>query len=108
MSEIPTEESPAWMVVELMGHVKLAGKVCEVEMFGGKMGRIDIPDIEGDGFTTQFFGGQSVYRLTPVTEAVARQVARGNRPAPVNPWDYPKQLPARPQSGMDLFDEAVD
>ncbi len=87
-----TNDAPAevWAVVELMGHVKLAGRLTEEEKFGVKMGRLDIP-AEG-GFVTQLFGGASVYRITIVTEAVARQVNRSTSPAPVSPWDFPKQL----------------
>jgi hypothetical protein len=40
MSEAKTE---MWAVVELMGHVKMAGRVSEEERFGAKMGRIEIP-----------------------------------------------------------------
>lgn len=79
-----------WAIVELMGHIKLAGRVTEEEKFGAKMGRIDMP--LGAGYVSQWFGGGSVYRITIVTEAVARDVARRNQPAPVEAWDYPKQL----------------
>lgn len=42
-----------WAIVELMGHVRLAGYVTEEERFGAKLGRIDIhakenPEIECD------------------------------------------------------------
>lgn len=84
-------EAEVWAIVELMGHVKLAGRVSEEEKFGAKMGRIDIPD--GDGFVTQFFGGASLYRITIVTEEVARAVAKNVTVAPVHSWDFPKQLP---------------
>lgn len=67
-----------WAVVELMGHVRLGGKVTEEERFGIKMGRIDIPC--DDTFVTQYFGGQSVYRLTPCSEEIARSVATYNKP----------------------------
>ena len=118
MADTPTPD--AWAIVELMGHVRLAGRLTEEEKFGTKMGRLDIP-IESpcdsccgsgqtafmvgtpcckcDGaktlvtFVTQYFGGGSVYRITFVTEAVARQVARGSQPSPVSPWDFPKALP---------------
>ena len=109
-----------WAIVELMGHVKLAGKLTEVERFGSKMGRLDIPTTEpcscangsklemlptlpceqchGAGFiysfVSQFFGGGSVYRITIVTEEVARHVCKSNSPAPVHPWSFPKALPA--------------
>ena len=75
-----------WAIVELMGHVKMAGKVTEEELFGSKMGRIDIPNAEG--FVTQFFSGSSVYRLTPCTEPIARAAAQNMRNhQPVSEWD---------------------
>ncbi len=113
-------EKETYAIVELMGHVRLAGRLTEEEKFGSKMGRLDIPtstpctcasDPEAanptydrcsicggkgiiDGFITQHFGGGSVYRITYVSEAVARQVAKQTSPAPVSPWDFPKQIPA--------------
>jgi hypothetical protein len=110
-----------WAIVELMGHVRLAGRLTEEEKFGSKMGRLDIPTTEPcscangavisieaprlpcerchgagfvNGFVTQYFGGGSVYRITFVTEAVARHVASQASVAPVSTWDFPKQLPA--------------
>ncbi len=115
------EKQEVWAVVELMGHVKLAGILTEEEKFGTKLGRLDIPQgpdakckscegtgliplLEGDepntgcitctGYVTQFFGGGSVYRITLVTEEVARHVAKKSSPQPVHSWDFPKQLTA--------------
>ncbi len=79
--ETPTFEQ--WAIVELMGHVRLAGRVTEESHFGATLGRIDVP-VADDEFLTQFFGGSSVYRITPVTEEAARQVARMARPAPIH------------------------
>lgn len=79
----------SWAVVELMGHVRTAGRVTEEERFGAKMGRVDVPRADG-GFTTVYFGGSSVYRLTPCTEEAARAVAIGNQPRPVHQWELPK------------------
>lgn len=90
------EEQATWAIVELMGHVRIAGRLTEEEKFGSKLGRLDIPAKDGS-FVTQMFGGGSVYRITIVTEAVARDVAAKTQPAPVSPWDYPKQLPAPTQ-----------
>jgi len=69
-----------WAIVELMGHVRLAGYVTEEEHFGTKLGRIDVHS--GEQVVTQFFGGNSVYRVTPTTEEVARRIAEPTR-APV-------------------------
>lgn len=77
-----------WAIVELMGHVRLAGRVTEESLFGTALGRIDIPN--DDGFTTQYFGGGSVYRITPTTEEIARAVALRNQPEPVHRWELPR------------------
>ncbi|MBE2198401.1 MAG: hypothetical protein IAE79_07295 [Anaerolinea sp.] len=81
-----------WGILELMGHVKVAGYVTEEELFGTKMGRIDIPSDNGAS-VTQYFGGGSVYRMTPVTEDIARAYARVNKPRPVEVWGL--ALPAQ-------------
>lgn len=89
------EAFDSWAIVELMGHVKVAGRVTEEERFGAKMGRIDIPNPAG-GFATQYFGGSSVYRMTPVSEEAARAVALRNQPEPVHRWELPAPLAAAP------------
>ncbi len=89
----------AWAVVELMGHVKLAGKVTEQEVLGSKLGRIEIPQKDGT-FVTQFFGGASVYRISPVSEEVARHVALSTTYMPISAWELPRLIegpkPAEP------------
>ena len=80
-----------WAILELMGHVKLAGFITEEELFGGKIGRIDIPG-EARAGITQYFGGHTVYRITPVSEETARMFAARNKPRPV--YVYELQLPA--------------
>ena len=89
-----TKPAGMWAVVELMGHVRLAGFVTEEERFGAKIGRIDSPTKDGQ-IVTRFFGGGSVYRITAVSEEVARQVALACNPAPIHSWEMPqRQLPA--------------
>jgi len=101
------DAAETWAIVELMGHVRIAGKVTEEEKFGSKMGRIDIP--HGDGFVTQYFGGNSVYRITFVTEEVARHVCKSTSVAPVSVWDFPKQIESKtPQVVVDTFEPSND
>ena len=96
--------SDVWAIVELMGHVRLAGKLSEEEKFGSKIGRLDIPQEEG--FITQYFGGGSVYRITIVTEAVARHECRKTTYAPVSAWDFPKMIAApKPVDDGDCDDD---
>lgn len=95
-----SEQFDSWAIVELMGHVRMAGRLTEEERFGTNMGRLDIPD--GDGFVTQYFGGSSVYRITPVSEDAARAAARQNVPRPVHQWELPKPGP-KPVPEEDRF-----
>ncbi len=80
-----------WAVVELMGHIKLAGKLTEESHCGAVLGRLDIP-LDGDKWLTQFFGGSAVFRITPTDEATARAVAANCAPAPISRYEMPKQL----------------
>jgi hypothetical protein len=93
MSDTKQNPSEQWAIVELMGHVRLAGRLSEVERFGSKLGRLDIPLADG-GFVTKEFGGASVYAITYVDEATARIVALRNQVQPVHSWELPKPLPA--------------
>ncbi len=96
-----------WGILELMGHVKMAGFITEEERFGVKMGRIDVPADDGDEPYTQYFGGSAVYRLTPVTETVARAFSARNRPRPVHVYDL-ALLPASAPDPSPSLDEWED
>lgn len=85
-SEKPYE---GWAIVELMGHRRLAGLVSQAEQFGVAMLRVDVPGENGEVSATQFYGGSSIYCLTPTTEEIARAVALRNRPEPVARWELP-------------------
>lgn len=76
-----------WAMLELMGHRQRIGYVREIEMFGGKLLRIDIPTEGGD--VTEFYGASSIYSLRPVSEEIARDSAkRYGDPRPVRPVEY--------------------
>lgn len=79
-----------WAIVELMGHIKIGGFVTEEELFGSKVGRIDIHTFDGL-VVTQYFGGSGLYRLTPTTEEVAKAISQ-HTPAPIHHWEL--KLPA--------------
>ncbi|MBE3117658.1 MAG: hypothetical protein IMZ50_02740 [Candidatus Atribacteria bacterium] len=67
-----TDNKDCWAVVELMGHVTIAGKVTKPGEYGG-LWQVDIPD--GETFHTEFFGSQSVYRIRIVSEEISRVYA---------------------------------
>lgn len=88
-----SEKQPfdSWAIVELMGHLCLAGRVTEEERFGAVVGRVDIPQADGT-FATQYFGGGSLYRLSVTTEEIARAKALRTVYAPVSVYDLPRRL----------------
>ena len=86
-----------------MGHVRLAGFVTEEPLFGTALGRIDVPGANGS-MTTQYFGGSSIYRLTPVAEEIARAVAQHSQPEPVHRWELP--APAASTTTAAIVDES--
>ena len=67
-----SENNECWAVVDLMGHVTMAGRITKPGEYGG-LWQIDIP--EGDGFRTEFFGSQSVYRIKITSQEIARAYA---------------------------------
>jgi hypothetical protein len=77
-----------WAVVELLGHNQHAGWLTEELHFGAKLGRVDIPDTRSSDpkavLKTHYFGGSSVFRITPCDEATARRIAGYAQPGPAS------------------------
>jgi hypothetical protein len=79
------DDQPAdeFAIVEVFGHRKHAGRILEVERFGTKLLRIDIPK-EGDfekGYSTHFYGGPSIFSMTPCDLATVQRANRPYQPA---------------------------
>jgi hypothetical protein len=95
-----------WAILELMGHKRLAGKVCEHVIAGAAFVRIDVPGVPGHDdrpwLATQFYSPGAVYCITPVSEDVARQIAaRTSSPVPVTKWEL--ERPTAPVTDEDDF-----
>ena len=84
-----------WVILELMGHRRLAGYLRDEVVGGTAFLRIDVPGEDGT-VATQFYSGAAVYCITPTTEAIARKVAASSRPEPVTAWELrpERTLPA--------------
>jgi|SRR5579883_2022307 len=100
----------AWACVEIFGHRRHYGRIAEVERFGTKMLRIDVPSLreaptngEPETFETFFYGGGSIFSLTPMTEEAARAYAERDRPRPFTPRSA---LPLPDEFGAEFDDEA--
>lgn len=81
-----------WACVEIFGHRKHYGRTREVERFGTKMLRVDVPSRsaaplmgEIETFETYLYGGASIFSFTPMTEEAARKWAEHERPRPYTP-----------------------
>lgn len=96
MNETQIIEPPSWACVEIFGHRRHYGRIAEVEKFGTKMIRVDVPmgpaaplialmeDVP-EAFETFFYGGASIFSVTPMTEEAARAYAEQARPKPYTP-----------------------
>lgn len=95
------DEAPEelWALVEIFGHRQHYGRVTEVERFGTKMMRVDVPTAEPDQFETFFYGGGSIFSMTPMTEDATRKWNERYRPRPYKP------LSALPPPEVDHEDE---
>lgn len=93
MPEQVTDKFDCWAVLELFGHVRLAGHVTEATIGGCSFLRVDVPNRpeEGEGVKlTRYFGNGAIYSMTPVSEEVARRVGDGNAAPPVKAWEMPR------------------
>lgn len=97
-----------WAVVELFGHVRLAGKVSEADQYGVKMLRVDVPEVDGRPGFTSYKGGSALYAVTPTTEEVAIAVIRQERPAPPIPYAMQLKAIAPPLEVDEVDDDPPD
>ncbi len=107
MSET-NEKFEGWAILELMGHRRLGGFVRETQIAGAGFLRIDIPSDGGANDITQFYPPSSLYGLTPVTEPMARAVARQNTQPPVSRWELQAATPMTSGNDIPLDDVEID
>lgn len=100
-----SENNDVWAVVDLMGHVTVAGKVTKPGEYGG-LWQIDIPDDETFTYRTEFFGSQSVYRIRIVSEQIARGYARPTND--IIAYDAPIITRAEYENAMHIAREKMD
>lgn len=101
--------SEEWAIIEIMGHLRRAGRTKQVSRFGVEMLQVDIP--HEDGFTTEFYGGASIYAFRPCSEEIARNAAAQiGDPRPAAPLVYrqPEQPALRPPPFSAEFEEVED
>ena len=103
LADAPTPETSGdWVFLEVMGHRSHHGLLTEVDRFGAKMARIDVfgkEDIEPRA--THYYGGASIFSITPATEESCR--------AYVDRWSPKPAVQSLPAPSMiDYDDEGYD
>jgi hypothetical protein len=91
MSEQDKFTYDGYAIFEAMGHIKRVGKVRTSDLGGNAVFVVETSDPAGQA-VTEIFAASALFRLTPITEAVAGQVSRSVNPSPVNPYDLPERV----------------
>ena len=92
-----TEAKPfdQWVILEILGHHRYAGRLTEQTIAGCGFLRIDIPAHKGRAEFTKLFSPSSVYGITPTTEDIARAMAAQLQQEPISVYDLPSEMRAR-------------
>lgn len=100
------DEGWDWSIVEIFGHRRHVGRIREEERFGTKMLRIDVPQVDYEtreitGFASHYYGGGSIFSITPTNEASAVEANRRHSP-------FRTELLPRPEPTFSADDEDED
>ncbi len=99
-------EKRQWALVELMGHLRIAGEVSEYNL-GGPMLRVDVPAVGDIPGYTRLFGPAAIYSISFVQECVARDLAAGLRTRPVQAYEFPALVQAEKESWSEAEDDLL-
>jgi hypothetical protein len=75
-----------YAIVEIFGHVRLAGRVSEATIGGCQFVRVDIPETATQPAFTRMYGQGAIYSITLVSEEVARLAAERLQEKPLTIW----------------------
>lgn len=100
--------SELWAVVEVMGHSQYAGKVSEYSELGVPLVRVEIPATPGGPACEKLLGAASIFRITPMTEEAAREIAGRLRVNPLALVGLPSVQPACIEHNDEDIDDGLD
>lgn len=106
-----TEQFKTWALVELFGHTRIAGLAQEMNVAGGAMVRIDIPETKNNPAFTRIVNVSAIYAINPMSEESARMIAQDINYKPVDMWDiqsYVKQAQLKLQESVKLTEETSE
>lgn len=96
------QETDQFAIVEIMGHIRIAGRIHEERRFGVDMLRIEVPAIGDRPSFTRFFGGSAIFSLTPCDEATATAAASEIRVSDYSSWTTVRSLPSYIEGELDI------
>lgn len=116
MSTPDTKPQDLWAILELFGHARIAGRISEQEFAGGKLVRVDVPEVTAVRTTwrngadvaepytipahTRSLGMAAVYSINWCDEATARMAAETIKHQPINPFSGARALANLPASEL--------
>lgn len=102
-------ESAEWAIVEILGHLRTAGRISEEDRFGSKLLRVDRPYKAKDDeiiWVTAYHTGSVIYQLRFCSEETAREVAQSlGDPRPHSPSAPAAYLTFAPDDDDDSDDD---
>jgi len=79
-----------WVVIEQLGHRRLAGWLTEQTIAGHGYLRLDVPaGVDGQAATSHLLAHSSIYAIHPTSQEVATALAARCRPEPVHAYELP-------------------
>jgi hypothetical protein len=105
---VTTKTFESWAIVEIMGHKKFAGFVTEQSIGGLPFVRVDVPEIGELPAFTKFFGGMSIYCITPCTEETAIAFGRKLRERAFASYEAPRLSAPSSASELEFEDDEDD
>ncbi len=99
----PETKPDAYAIVEIFGHRQHVGRILEVEQFGAKMLRVDVPK-DGDfaqGYVSHFYGGASIFSMTPTDLATVQRMNKSSAPPALSYRAYDPDDDPNDASGTD-------
>lgn len=76
-----------WGLLELFGHVRIAGLISEQTVGGSSFIRIDVPATGDLPEFTRLIGPSAIYAINPLDEATARMMVNNIKAQPITAYD---------------------
>lgn len=82
-----TETFEAFVLLELMGRQRIAGRVTERVIAGVGFLQVDVPETKHSPKFTRLISPNSLYAINPIDEGTMHAYAESLRVKPIDAWD---------------------